>query len=98
MLLEDENPIGARALNRCAVHQDLSGGLRVQAGYEVQKSGLAASGGPDDADELSGSDLKVDVVERKQAFAALRAIAQRDVVQADFGNSRHAGAHRAIQR
>ena len=88
MFLKDENAIGARTLNRAAIDQNLSRSLGVQSSHEVQQGGLAAAGWADDAQKFSGRDLEIDVVEREQAFAALRAIAERDVMQADLGNSK----------
>src|SRR5271165_2848233 len=60
----------------------------MQSRDQMQQRGLAAAGGANDAQELAGFDFEVDVVERKQAFAALRAIAQADVAQPNFGDSR----------
>src|SRR6185369_14917115 len=68
-----------------------------QAGYEVQKRRFAAAGGSNDAEKLSGRNLKVDVVEREQALTALGPITQRDIVQTDLGNSGGAGAYWPIE-
>ena len=88
VFLEDQDAVGARALHGFAVDQDLAGSLRVQARDQMQQRGLAATGGTDDADELSGAHLQIDVVESEQALAALRAITEADFAEADLGNLR----------
>src|SRR5271166_3536889 len=52
----------------------------------MEQRRLAAAGGANDAEKLSRLHLQVDMVESKQAFAALGAVTQADVAQADFGN------------
>ncbi len=84
VFLEDEDAVGARALHGISVDKDLAGCLRVQAGNQVEQSGLTAARGPDDAEKFARLNLKIDVVESKQALPGLRAVAERDVVQADF--------------
>jgi hypothetical protein len=58
----------------------------VQASDQVEQGGLAASGRADDADKLPGLDLQVDVVESEKPFTRLRAVAQADFAEADFGS------------
>src|SRR5215831_12114239 len=86
VFLEDENAVGTRPLDRLAVDGDFTGGLGMKSCNQVQERRLAATGGPDDADEFSRLNLKIDLVEREQSFPALRAIAERDVMQRDFRN------------
>ena len=88
MLLEDHDAVGAGPCDWNAVDEDLSRSLRVQACNQMQQRGLAASRGTDDAEKFSRFDLQVNLVERQQAFAALRAIAERNIVQPDFRDHR----------
>src|SRR5271166_791522 len=60
----------------------------MQSRDQMQQRRLATAGGPDDAQELARSDFEVDTVEGKQTFAALRAIAQADLAQANLRDSR----------
>ena len=50
----------------------------------MQQRGLAATGRSDNANEFAGTHLKIDAVESEQTLAALRAVAEADVAQADF--------------
>ena len=52
----------------------------------MQQSGLAATRGSDDADELAGMHLKINVVESEKALSRLRAITEANLTEADFGN------------
>ena len=54
-------------LDRFAVDQHLTGSRRLQTSDQVQQSGLAATRRTNDAEELTGLHLQVDVVERQQA-------------------------------
>ena len=57
----------------------------MQAGDQMQQRGFTATGGADDADELSGTHLKINVVESEQALSALGVVARADLAQADLG-------------
>src|SRR5258706_15572942 len=93
--LENQDAVSAWSLNAFAVDQDLAGSLLVQASDQVQQRRFAAAGRTDYAEELSGLYLEIDVVEGEQAFAALGAVTQADVGQADFGNVGQDSAERA---
>src|ERR1035438_8398489 len=58
----------------------------MQACDQMEQGRLAAAGGADDAEELSCLHLQIDVVECEHALAALGAVTQANVGQADFGN------------
>jgi hypothetical protein len=45
-----------------------------EAGHDVQQRGLAAARGAQEADELAGTDLEVDVVERERPRPAVREV------------------------
>ncbi len=62
--LEDQDAISPGPTHRRAIHQNLSRGLRMQTGDQVQQCGLAASRRTDDAKELSRLHFKIDFVER----------------------------------
>src|ERR1700734_2394140 len=86
MLLEDQDAVCPRSLHRLAVDQDLPVALLLQARDQMQQSGFAATRGSDDADELAGMHLKIDVVESEQALSRLRAITEANLAEADFAN------------
>ena len=77
VLLEDQDAVGARALNGIAIHQDLAGGWSLQAGNQVQQSGFAAAGGADNAEKFSRANVEIDAVESLQPLARLRAITKQ---------------------
>src|ERR1700689_127168 len=76
--LENQDAIGAGSTYRGSVDKNFAGSLRIQAGDEVEQSGLAASGGTDDAEELSRLDFEPDVIEREQTLAGGRLVAEGD--------------------
>ena len=57
----------------------------------MQQRGLAAAGGTDDANELAGLNLKVDVIEGEQALSALGPVTETDIAQADLSDRRRCG-------
>src|SRR5690349_7045601 len=71
MFLENENPICAGAGYGMAVDEHLTRRLRMQAGDQMQQRGLSAARGTNDAEELTGPNLQVDVIEREQALSGL---------------------------
>ena len=46
-------------------------GLVIEAGEDAQQRRLSAAARPDDADELAGGDVQVDIVEREHAAGPL---------------------------
>jgi hypothetical protein len=52
----------------------------------MKKRGLAAARGANDAEKFSGLDLQINVVDGKQAFAALGAVTEADFAQGHLGN------------
>src|SRR5579871_360342 len=98
MILKDENAVRARAVYGLAVNHDLPRGLRIQASDQMEKGRFSASRGTDDADKFSGSHLQIDVIQRQQSFAALRAIAQADLAQTNLRNLRKRVATQPIHR
>src|SRR4051812_34775362 len=60
--LEYYAAIGTGPLNGGAVQQDFAAGIGNEAGDHVQDGGLAATGGPDNRNELSLLDIKGDIM------------------------------------
>ena len=81
MILEDQDAIGSGPSNGIAVHQDLTRGLRIESGNQVQQRGLAAAGWTNDAEKFSRANFKIDVVESERPFPGLCAVAKADLVQ-----------------
>jgi hypothetical protein len=88
MILEDEDAIGPRTLDWLSVNQNPAGGLGLQSRNQVEQGGLAATGRADNADELAGLNLKVDVIKSQQVLTLLRAIAEANFAEAHLGSLR----------
>ena len=87
VILKDHDAIGSRTLHRLSIDQNLTGSLRLQAGNQVQERGLAATRWSDDAEKFSGTNFKIDVIQREESFFALSAVAEANVAQADLGHA-----------
>src|SRR5579863_662715 len=70
----------------------------MKAGDQMEQRGLAAARGADDAEKFSGSNLKVDVIQSKESFARLGAVAQGDAVESNFRDLRRDVAYPAACR
>jgi hypothetical protein len=66
-LLEHHAAIGARRPDRTAVEPQVAGGRGLEAAEDVQERALAASGRPDDRDELVLIDGERQAVDRRDA-------------------------------
>src|SRR5712692_1865439 len=96
-LLEHDQALAAGPYDRLAVGEHAAGiGLR-QAGHDVEKRGLAAAAGADQADELAVADLERDVVERMHVCAA-GAIPLGDALDHELGRPRARAGMRARLR
>jgi hypothetical protein len=60
----DRSPVGRGGGQVLAVEEDLAAGRRLEAGDEPQGRGLPAPGRAEDREELAGTDLQVDAVDR----------------------------------
>src|SRR5262249_55597797 len=69
--LEDEDVPGIGAAHWLALHEHLAARGLEEAGDDVQESGLAAAGRPDEADELAGPDLDVNALQDAGPLAAV---------------------------
>ena len=67
------------------VDEDGAGRGLLQSGNQMEKGGLAASRGTDDAEKLAGFDLQVDAIEREQ-FRSVGLVTERDVFQPNLRN------------
>src|SRR6516164_2762591 len=84
VVLEDHDAIGSGTLHRSAIDQNLTRGLRMKSGDQVQERGLATTRRSNDAEKLTRSNLEIDVIERQKALATLGSIAETDVAQANL--------------
>jgi hypothetical protein len=82
--LENQDAIRSRALDFPVVHAYLSRSLPLQPGNQVQQRGLPATRRPYHAQELSRANFQVNIFQRLQRRAAIRLVAQANVLQRDF--------------
>ncbi len=75
--LEDHRPVAAGCGDLAAVDQDAAARRGVQTVEAMQQRRLAAAAGPDDADELAGSDRQGRALERNGFAAAAPLVASR---------------------
>ena len=76
VLLEDDSPVESRAGDRLAVERELPAAGMVSPATQVEQGRLAAAGGTDEHEELTGGDLETHVVEGHE-LAARRTVAGR---------------------
>ena len=69
-LLEHHAAVRARPLHLLAVDQRPPGSRLLEAGDDVEQGRLAAAGRAEQADEIIGLDVEIDVVQRQQVAAA----------------------------
>src|SRR5262245_66542777 len=63
-LLKDHTTIRPRSFDRLAVHEDLSGGWRLETGNQVQQRGFAAAARTDQRNDLPVLHRQTDIIQR----------------------------------
>src|SRR6266849_5235676 len=96
-LLEHHRPVRAWARNRLAIELERAARDGLQAVDGVQERRLAATRGSDNGDELAGTDVQGDAVDRlKWARRALDPIVDRDVRGTQLGGAAREGQSRIV--
>ena len=75
----DVAPVRRDADGVDAADEDLALVRLLEAGHEPKRSGLAATGRPEQGEELALADLEVDRIDRRDRTEALRRVAELDV-------------------